>query len=217
LVFVSPAIRPLEWIRPPQQERSHKTLERLLEAGEVLISQKGYDRTSVAEICQLAGSSVGAFYARFPDKQALLHQLHDRFAEQAGATIDAALDPSRWDGASVEDFIRTGMRFLLGVFRERRELIAALSRCETRDAAMRPFGHQLGEQLSARCVEFLHARGETVHHDDPAEAVRFLCWLILSAVEAHTAHLSDVDPMPAERIADHMARMCTAYLGIQPS
>ena len=66
----------LRWIRPPQQARSQETLERLLDAAETLVAEKGFDDTPVAEVARRAGSSVGAFYTRFPDKDALLHALY---------------------------------------------------------------------------------------------------------------------------------------------
>src|SRR5687768_6072455 len=109
----------LEWVRPPRQERSQKTLERILDAAELLFGKKGYERTSVAEICAAAGSSVGAFYARFPDKQALLHQMHERFCEQAIATAEAVLEPSRWRGVATTEFLRASLGFLVAIFRER--------------------------------------------------------------------------------------------------
>ena len=91
----------LEWVRPPQQARTRKTLTRLLDAAEALVAEKGFDDAGIAEIAQRAGSSVGGFYRRFRDKQGLLHALHERFCEEAKATADVALDPQRWADAPV--------------------------------------------------------------------------------------------------------------------
>lgn len=53
------------------QQRSEETRQRILEAATLLFSKNGYDATGVAEICQAAGVSKGAFYHHFPSKQAL--------------------------------------------------------------------------------------------------------------------------------------------------
>lgn len=53
------------------QQRSEETRNRILQAATVLFSKNGYDATGVAEICQAAGVSKGAFYHHFPTKQAL--------------------------------------------------------------------------------------------------------------------------------------------------
>ncbi len=57
----------------PQQKRSEASLEKILNAARVLISQGGFDEASIADIVDDAGLSVGAFYARFKDKDALFH------------------------------------------------------------------------------------------------------------------------------------------------
>src|SRR4030095_13323410 len=93
----------LRWVRPPQQRRSQQTLDRILDAAEALVAEKGFDDTPVAEIARRAGASVGAFYSRFPAKDALLGALNDRFVAQAVATADAALDPARWQETSIEE------------------------------------------------------------------------------------------------------------------
>lgn len=62
----------------PKQERSRATEQRLLDAGEKLIQQRGFSGFSVADLVKEAGSSVGSFYARFGDKDGLLRALHKR-------------------------------------------------------------------------------------------------------------------------------------------
>ena len=65
---MSPSAAGLHWVRPPQQARSQETLNRLLDAAEQLVAEKGFDDTPVAEVARRAGSSVGAFYSRFREK-----------------------------------------------------------------------------------------------------------------------------------------------------
>ena len=62
----------LVWVRPPQQARSQLTLSRILDATEAILAEKSWEDAGVAEIARRAGSSVGAFYSRFRDKDALL-------------------------------------------------------------------------------------------------------------------------------------------------
>ena len=53
------------------QKRSQETRHRIMMAAISEFAQHGYDATSVAQICQAAGVSKGAFYHHFPSKQAL--------------------------------------------------------------------------------------------------------------------------------------------------
>ncbi len=51
------------------QKRSVETRARILEVASDLFARNGYDATGVAEICQAAGVSKGAFYHHFATKQ----------------------------------------------------------------------------------------------------------------------------------------------------
>jgi AcrR family transcriptional regulator len=57
------------------QERSMETRVDILASAEKLFSQKGYEATSVADICADADISKGALYHHFPTKHALFMTL----------------------------------------------------------------------------------------------------------------------------------------------
>ncbi len=63
------------------QQRSTETYNHILETAYRLFSDHGYDATGVAEICQAAGVSKGAFYYHFPSKQAVFLRLLDNWLE----------------------------------------------------------------------------------------------------------------------------------------
>ncbi len=72
-------------VSPPLQKRSRETLEALLHAAESQLLEKSFADVSVTSIVNEAGSSSGSFYARFRDKRALLHALHERVVERGVA------------------------------------------------------------------------------------------------------------------------------------
>jgi AcrR family transcriptional regulator len=96
---------PLHWVKPPQQARSRKTLEKVLDAAEDVIKERGVAGLTVSEVVRRAGSSVGAFYARFADKESLLATLHERNCAEALATAELALDPARWESADIASIL----------------------------------------------------------------------------------------------------------------
>src|SRR4030065_551836 len=69
------------------QKRSKATRDNILDAATQLFSRNGYDATGVAEICQAAGVSKGAFYHHFPSKQAVFLDLLESWL----ATLDGGL------------------------------------------------------------------------------------------------------------------------------
>src|SRR5690349_3345247 len=126
---------PLHWVKPPQQARSQKTLERLLDAAEELIAEGGVAALTVSEVVKRGGSSVGAFYARFPDKDALFATLHQRSCAEALATAELALDPARWQNSSVEAILSEVVEFTVRSCVERRHLLVAFIALSTGDRA----------------------------------------------------------------------------------
>jgi len=59
--------------------RSKETQRTILQAAERCFAQSGYDKSSVAEICRVAGVSKGAFYHHFDSKQAVFLVLLNRW------------------------------------------------------------------------------------------------------------------------------------------
>lgn len=70
----------------------------------MLISEKAYDNVSIAEIASSARISVGGFYSRFENKEALFGALQSRFAEETKGRIDAALAKD-WSKASLRELL----------------------------------------------------------------------------------------------------------------
>lgn len=68
--------------RQPIQDRSKKTLDRILDAAELILNEKKWPDLTIQEIVKRAKSSIGSFYARFDGKHDLLSALSSRLSEQ---------------------------------------------------------------------------------------------------------------------------------------
>jgi len=113
-------------VRAPKQDRSRRTLRRLVDATLELFEEKNFDEIGVAEISQRAGSSVGAFYSRFNDKEALLEHLGGVFVEDMGRAADRLHEEHDWDNASVDTLIRRALEHLVWGHRRHRGTLRAL-------------------------------------------------------------------------------------------
>lgn len=81
------------------QKRSQETRALILNAAQNLFARSGYDATGVADICQEAGVSKGAFYYHFPSKQALFLDLLDEWLKD----LDFQLKLLRQDYLGIPD------------------------------------------------------------------------------------------------------------------
>lgn len=206
----------LRWVRPPRQARSQETLERLLDAAEQLVAEKGFADATIAELVRRAESSVGAFYARFRDKDGLLYALYDRYFEQAVATADAALDPERWEGASISEILHAVVPFLVKVHRERLGLIRAFVLRNHVDPEFCARQERLSHYVSGRLSSLLLARAAEIRHPDPARAAAFGLAMAVSTIENAVLFgelRSRVLTLSDDELAAELIRAFLAYLG----
>src|SRR5271170_1433912 len=66
----------------PQQERSSRRLASFLDAAAQLFVEVGYEATTMTAIAERSGSSIGALYNYFPDKQAVALTLLGQYAQE---------------------------------------------------------------------------------------------------------------------------------------
>ena len=72
------------------QPRSEKTRAAIMAASAALFSQAGYEAASVAQICEQAGVSKGAFYHHFPSKQDLFLAILEDWLEGLDRRLENA-------------------------------------------------------------------------------------------------------------------------------
>jgi AcrR family transcriptional regulator len=209
--------RGLAWVRTPRQARSQETLDRILDAAEALVAEKGFEDTTISDIVARAGSSVGAFYTRFRDKEGLLYALYERYLAQATATARAALDPARWAEADVATILDATLRFLVAIFRQQAGLIRAFVLRNHVDPEFRARQERLSHYVSARLANLLLARADQIGHPDPERAAAFGFTMMFSTLESAILFgelRSDDLALGDEALASELTRAYLAYLGV---
>jgi AcrR family transcriptional regulator len=204
----------LVWVRPPQQARSHLTLSRILDASEALLAEKSWEDAGVAEIARRAGSSVGAFYSRFRDKDALLAALHQRFIEEAFATSVAALEESRWTGASICEIVRELVAFQVRVYDQRRDLLRAFILRAIHDPSFQTRAERLNGPILELFTKLVVARRHEILHPVPVVAGGFVARMINAMLVSRL-----LDPKfvpPGVSFVDELTHAALAYLGVFP-
>jgi AcrR family transcriptional regulator len=74
------------------QTRANETRGRILHSAAACFTKAGYDATGVAEICERAGVSKGAFYHHFPSKQAAFLVLFETWIAALDEPMRAAVE-----------------------------------------------------------------------------------------------------------------------------
>ena len=200
----------------PQQARSRLALERFLATGEQLLAQDRFESTGVAEIAQLAESSVGTFYRLVGDKDQLLRRIHDDFIANSSALIEERLDPEQHRGASLASVLSTFVSLLVEIYLDREGLLRALIVRSSADPAFRQRIHALNHHI-AGCLDVLvQPRMSQIGHPRPEPALRFGINVVLGALNHHTLVHSLASRSP-ELLTTELTRILTAYLDLEGS
>ena len=174
---------PLSGVAEPRQARSQQALQRLLDAAEALAAEKGLADASIPEIVRRGRSSVGGFYARFRDKNALLRALEERFFAELDGRLEALAAPERWRLSTLPVLVAACADELVSVVSSRHHLLLL-----RRDALRHPqpeLAIDLGVQ-SAMALMLQHvlygetrAAGRTLSHADLVREITrsFLAYL----------------------------------------
>jgi AcrR family transcriptional regulator len=217
--MAAPQLHPpeLEWVRPPRQARSHLTLGRILDAAEGLLAEKRWEDTSVAEIAKRAGSSVGAFYARFRDKEALLSALHERFVEEARATADLAMSEERWAKASISEIVRELVAFQVRIQDQRQGLMRAIALRATESPAFQARGLSVGRHIEELFTRLVVARRHEILHPIPVLAAAFASRLIAGVMLQRLLFpVGAAIDAPGASLVEELTHAALAYLGVFP-
>lgn len=206
----------LATVNPPRQPRSQRSLERLLGATRELLETRSFDEISIAEIVRRAGSSVGVFYSRFADKQALLDCLDELYTQDVLEEFPALASSWRERQLPLEEKIVEASRFLVAFHRRRRGVIRALV-LHARLHVGGPFTERTLRMQSAPggIADGLLEHAAEVEHEAPERAIRFSMIQALTTVREHVLFPEGpaaTVPLDDRTLADEVARVWIASL-----
>jgi AcrR family transcriptional regulator len=207
-------------LRQPLQERSRRTLEQLLVATERLLAKRSFEEISVEEIVNAARTSVGAFYARFRDKQALLPALYARYDRAVDARLEAA--ERRRSGETLEAAAAWIAREFVRTYREQPHLMRALA------LYVRAHPGEIDAETRARrkrqhevFVRALLAHRARIRQAEPERAVARAIYFAVAALRdkalfGESTHAASIE-LDDDELVRECARLIVAYLTYEGS
>jgi AcrR family transcriptional regulator len=178
-------------------------VEKIIAAAHSVLVERGYAGASTNRIAAAAGISPGSFYQYFPDKQAVLGVVVERYAGQMRARITSAFMATLAE-PSPEAAVRSNVVTLLDVFEENAALLRAVAEALPRawDGRRAEFTHLIDDLLAA----FLGFR-------QPERDADAVAWVLVRAVENLTiSYVLDPPPVGRETIIDEITALLAGYL-----
>jgi len=191
----------------PRQERSRRTVERILDAATRVLSERGYDGASTNRIAAAAGLSNGSLYQYFPNKDAIVVAVLDRFADhladRLGTEIEAAL-ARPWQAAG-----RSLLDAQIRLLEENAELLRVVVEHVPR---LGPFDKldALTQRLTDLVRIYLLLNRDRFR---PGLDVDASLWIITQTVgQLSLRYVLDRPPIPRDRMVDELAELIIRYI-----
>jgi AcrR family transcriptional regulator len=205
-------------VQAPQQSRSQRTMNRILDAAEKLLDEKSFQELTINDIVQEAGCSVGAFYGRFKDKDTLLHALDERLMHDLVMLIETTIADSKWASLTLNETIKTLVEMMVEANTQRMGVMRTviLQAKLIPDPRFREREDQLNAAVP-RLIALILAHEDEIQHPQPALAAQ------LGFLQIHFAirelmlwpHIASAFPVSKEQLTAECTRMYSAYLGVQ--
>lgn len=205
----------LDGVTPAMQGRSQATFNALIQAGRRVMAAKDFEAVSIKEIASTAGSSIGAFYGRFANKEVFFSAIQEITVSDIEAGMRALLAQRSVEKAGDSEFLFAIAHFWIGFYRTHRGLyVASFKHSRTRPGAWTPF-KRLGRDLVTLVIKQLVPRLQRLDKPRSEREIRiafqFVNGLLVNAVVNDPGPLS-LNDAEMER---SVARFLCAYFDIQ--
>ena len=168
----------------------------------------------VQDVVAAAGTSVGAFYRRFGDKDGLLTALEARYREERAATIASEFDAAAWQGVGLAARVEAFAAFLVAFKRKHTGLFRALLMRSLRQSPAEP--RPSPRDVSGYLRFLLACRGEMTHPDP--ETATYLGFEAMNDLTSRVivfgyAGVPEAGGIDDERLALECVRLFLGYVG----
>jgi AcrR family transcriptional regulator len=201
-------------VRAPQQDRSRRSLERVLVAGAELLAESGYDGLSIAEVSRRSGVSVGSIYQRFGSKAVLFDALQEAILARIDAE-QAALYRDVEAGCPDAELVSIAVHRIAGHFRRHEALLRVMILRGAVDEATRSRGSRSSMVAAGSFEALLKERVKRFRHPDPALACDVAFRIVYASLTRRIMSgptFESATELAWPVFVDELAEVCRAYL-----
>lgn len=200
-------------IASPTQTRSKQALERLLNVAAIQLANNTFEETGIAQLAQLAESSVGTFYRLVGDKDALLYAVHSRFVEQTQNTVDTLSDKLKNNQLTLSEKVEHFIRTVIQQFEGNEGLLRALIRRSSADIQFRQRFHHINAYTSQVFSQIVLTHADELQHPHPAQAADLAAHILIASMNYFTL-VGSFGSTPPKVIPRELTRVICCYLQV---
>ena len=200
-------------MRKPTQSRSRESTEALLEIGRRLIEQRGVDDCSMNEVAAAAGSSVGALYFRFGNKERFVSEVMRRQVDDTAKQIPIFLAEIEAKATSPSEVIEATIKWFVLEFGKNRGLLRAqIRRALDNPQEWQPF-QQIGRDLVDGAIGIIKRLPELKQDDGWQRGVRVAMQMVLGTLNNIVINRPGPLDLSDDATSRELSRAAIRYLG----
>ncbi len=203
-------------IAKPTQVRSKQALERFLNVAAAQLANNTFEETGIAQLAQLAESSVGTFYRLLGDKDVLLYAVHSRFVEQAQNAVDALSNELKLSELTLSGQVEYFILAVIRQFEGNEGLLRALIRRSSADLQFRQRFHHINAYISQAFSQVVLAHAEQLQHPNPAQAADLAAQILIASMNYFTL-VGTFGSTPPKVIPHELTCVICSYLQVSPA
>jgi AcrR family transcriptional regulator len=142
--------------RVPSQARGQRRFDRVLDAAEAVFAAVGFEAATTNDIARRAETSIGSLYQFFPNKEAILQALANRYLDELRAVHDQLFDEAAVALPLPQLYDR--IIEMLANFHERRPGFRPLFFCSTYSPRLAGAAAQLHQEVVQRVEKLMDRR-----------------------------------------------------------
>lgn len=211
-----PDSRPM--ISPPRQRRSRESFERVLRAAHGLLEDNGFEGFTIQEVAERSGVSVGAIYARFSNKEALLHAVHGRLMETMAAGDQAVR--AAGDASGIGEALALAVAQMSRTMGEHRRALRAFMHLGAVDDFIAARGSTASIAQGRSFAEAMLRHQHEIRHPHPELAVDIAFRMVYSTLARQVMYGAQFEsefPVDWNTLTTELTLACRRYLVLAES
>lgn len=201
--------------RPPKQDRSRASFERMIAAAEALMVERGSDDFTLLDVSRVGKVSIGSIYNRFSSKEELVQAVHARMMTRLMADRARMVMHARTRSTTLVELIPALIEEMAETLRRHASIMRPMMLRAAHDKKIQELGRQGYIQATQAMVDELLCYRDQIKHPDPSHACEAAVHVAYAAVarELGFGMAEQLQPVPEwNRFKQDIACMVTAFL-----
>lgn len=192
--------------RLPSQARGQRRFDQILDAAEAVFSEVGFEASTTNDIAKRADTSIGSLYQFFPNKEAILQSLAQRYLDQLRGLHKEMFDDEAAQMPLPQLYDR--IIAMLGNFHQRHPGFRPLFFCSAYSPQLLPAAAQLHNEVVEQVDELMDRRHPGL---DPAKR-RILAMMNCEVMKGLLPLGETGDPKQRAAIHAEIRELLLAYM-----